>query len=289
MRTPLLILALLAGAPFARAYAQPAPPVVPANPPAAAPAASAPAQPAPATHTPPATDPAAAQGLDPGSSPGGPVELAPFTATYDAYNKGKLAGVATMQLTARGGPQWTIDLAIKGNRGFAGIVGLNLQQATVFDVIGDQFRPISQSTVRKALFVGRKVVGIYDWDTHVAQWTGDLKPERRLPVPLKDGDQSALLINLSIIRDAAPGKTLNYRFVDLGRVRDHVYQVAAEPETVVVDDLSYSAMRVSRAQSGSNETILWVATGVPTPIRILQRSDGQDGIDLRLTQYQGTP
>jgi hypothetical protein len=35
------------------------------------------------------------------------------------------------------------------------------------------------------------------------------------------------------------------------------------------------------------ETIVWVADGVPTPVRILQRQDGQDAIDLRLTTYQG--
>ena len=32
---------------------------------------------------------------------------------------------------------------------------------------------------------------------------------------------------------------------------------------------------------------LWVANGVPTPIRILQRKDGEDEIDLRLTEYRG--
>ena len=33
----------------------------------------------------------------------------------------------------------------------------------------------------------------------------------------------------------------------------------------------------------------WVASGVPTPVRILQRTDGEDAIDLRLIEYQGTP
>ena len=31
----------------------------------------------------------------------------------------------------------------------------------------------------------------------------------------------------------------------------------------------------------------WVASGVPTPIRILQRKDGEDEIDLRLVEYRG--
>ena len=109
------------------------------------------------------------------------------------------------------------------------------------------------------------------------------------PVPLQPGDMSALLMNLAVIRDAAPGKQLDYRVVDNGRVREYQYTVAAEPENVTVEDLSYSALRVSRSNGGNDETIFWVADGVPTPVRILQREDGQDGIDLRLVEYQGAP
>jgi hypothetical protein len=47
-------------------------------------------------------------------------------------------------------------------------------------------------------------------------------------------------------------------------------------------------MRVSRTNGGNDETILWVASGVPTPVRILQRTDGHDAVDLRLIEYQGT-
>jgi hypothetical protein len=46
-------------------------------------------------------------------------------------------------------------------------------------------------------------------------------------------------------------------------------------------------MRVSRVNGGNDETIFWVVNGVPTPVRMLQREDGRDGIDLRLTEYQG--
>ena len=100
---------------------------------------------------------------------------------------------------------------------------------------------------------------------------------------------SALLMNLAVIRDAAPGKQLDYRVVDNGRIREYQYAVSPEPENVTVEDLSYSALRVSRANGGNDETIFWVADGVPTPVRILQRENGQDGVDLRLVEYQGAP
>jgi hypothetical protein len=213
--------------------------------------------------------------------------LEPFVASYEAFNEGKLAGSATMRVVRSEAPRWRIDLDIEGNRGFLGIIGLNIDQSTVFDEVNGQYRPLSQSTVRKALLFGRKIVGTYDWNTRSARWNGDLKKDRRQPIPLEDGDMSALLINLAITRDAEPGKALRYRFVDGGRVRVHEYVVAPETENIAVGELSYQAMRVSRTNGGNDETIFWIADGVPTPVRILHRENGQDGIDLRLIEYQG--
>ncbi|HST45600.1 MAG TPA: DUF3108 domain-containing protein [Luteimonas sp.] len=215
--------------------------------------------------------------------------LQPFVATYQAYNGGALAGAATMRLVRGEGDRWRIDLEIAGSHGFAGLVRLNLDQSTVFEDAGPRFRPISQSTVRKALLFGRKTVGTYDWASRTARWSGDIKAERRQPVALQDGDLSALLINLAIMRDAEPGKALHYRFVDGGRVRQHDYIAAPATETVVVGELSYEALRVSRSNGGNDEMLVWIADGVPTPVRILQRENGEDAIDLRLVEYQGVP
>jgi len=215
--------------------------------------------------------------------------LEPFVASYQAYNEGKLAGSASMRVVPRTGSQWQIDLDVKGTRGIARLAGLNIEQSTVFDNVDGQFRPLSQATVRRAVFMGKKMVGTYDWAARTAQWQGDIKKNRRAPLPLQPGDMSALLMNLAVIRDAAPGRQLDYRVVDNGRIREYQYTVSPEPETVAVEDLSYSALRVSRANGGNDETIFWVADGVPTPVRILQRENGQDGVDLRLVEYQGAP
>lgn len=212
--------------------------------------------------------------------------LEPFVATYDAWYRGRQAGDATMQVV-REGDRWRVDLAIRGDRGLAGLARLNIRQSTVFDADGGRYRPLNQSTVREALLLDRRVTGTYDWNAMQARWDGDLKKERRRPVALREGDMSALLINLAVIRDARPGATLHYRFVDGGRVREHVYQVAPQPETVAVGDMSYDALRVARSDDDGDQTVLWVASGVPTPIRILQRRDGEDEIDLRLVEYRG--
>lgn len=212
----------------------------------------------------------------------------PFHATYDVYRGGRALGVATLQVVPAGNGRWRVDLAMDG-KGLIGLAGLSAQQSTVFDDAGGTLRPLSQSTVRRVLFTRRQSTGIYDWSARKARWTGDVKQTRRAPVDLQPGDMSGLLINLAAIRDAQPGRTLEYRYVDTGRVRPHRYVVATEPEEIAVGELRYSALRVDRVQSGSEQTSIWVAEGVPTPIRLLQRENGEDTYDLRLTEYRGAP
>ena len=185
------------------------------------------------------------------------------------------------------GTRWRVDLGIRGTRGFARLAGLNIEQSTVFDNTSGQYRPLSQATVKHAVFTGKKMSGVYDWQARSAHWKGDVKKTRAAAIPLQDGDMSTLLVNLAVIRDAQPGKALDYRVVDNGRAREYQYAVAAQTEIVNVDDLSYDAMRVARTNGGNDETIFWVANGVPTPVRILQRENGQDTLDLRLVEYQG--
>jgi hypothetical protein len=172
-------------------------------------------------------------------------------------------------------------------RGLMRVTGLNVQQSTLFDSNGANLRPLTQSTVKRAFLSSRKSVGVYDWNTRSARWTGDVKKTRAAPIALQDGDMSGLLIDLAVIRDAEPGRTLHYRFVDDGRARAHTWVVAPQTEGISVGELSYDAMRVERNEDGGDQTILWVARGVPTPIRILQREDGKDATDLRLIEYKG--
>jgi Protein of unknown function (DUF3108) len=213
--------------------------------------------------------------------------LEPFIAQYQVFKGGSMLGDATMQVVKNDARRWRVDLGIHGSRGLIGLVGINAEQSTVFDVAGPNYRPLAQSTLRKSLFTHKQTVGVYDWRSRKARWTGDVKETRRVPVALQDGDQSGLLINLAVIRDAQPGKSLQYRFVDEGRVRDYRYDVATDLENVKVGDLNYSAMRVTRVQSGNEETVIWVVAGVPTPIRMLQRENGEDTYDLRLVEYKG--
>ena len=212
--------------------------------------------------------------------------LEPFVANYQVLGDSRTLGVATMQVVKGDGARWRVDLGMRGT-GVLGLAGINAEQSTVFDTVGETYRPLTQSTLRKTLFTRKQTVGLYDWASLNARWTGAVKETRRASVALQAGDMSGLLINLAVIRDAQPGKLLKYRFVDDGRVRNHDYTVAQELENVVVGDIGYNAMRVTRVQSGGEETVLWVVNGVPTPIRMLQRENGADTYDLRLVDYKG--
>ena len=218
--------------------------------------------------------------------PSVPQGLQPFVATYQVFRDGHELGQATLQLVHVEGARWRIDLAMQG-RGLMRLTGLNLQQSTLFDTDGVTFRPLAQSTVKHRFFSTRKTVGVYDWNQHSARWTGDVRDGHAGPVALQPGDMSGLLIDLAVIRDAQPGRTLDYRFVDDGRVRQHHWVVAPQAENIEVGELAYQAMRANRIQDGGDDTVLRVASGVPTPIRILQREDGADATDLRLVEYKG--
>ena len=214
--------------------------------------------------------------------------LAPFEGTYEAWYRGKPAGDATLALARSDNGRWQVSLEVRGKRGFAGVLGLNLLQTTEFELHDGQFRPLRQLTQRRGLFLGKKVEGVYDWDAGQARWQGDIERKRRAPVALQPGDLSALLINLAIMRDARPGAQLQYRFADVGRARLHQYQAAATTEITEVAELSYDALRIWRTNAGAGDTMtVWLASGVPTPIRITQQEDGQETIDLRLVHYQG--
>lgn len=212
------------------------------------------------------------------------VVLRPFVASYAVFDHGRSLGTATMQVVALEGGRWRVDLTMKGG-GLLRVAGLNLEQSTVFDVVDGRYRPLGQSTVRRVFLSKRRTSGGYDWAKRTAQWTGDVKDTRRAPVPLQDGDMSGLLINLAIIRDATPGATLQYRFVDDGRARPQDYAVATQTQAIQVGDLSFDALRVDRSNAGSEQTSVWVASGVPTPLRMLQSEDGETGLDLVLVAY----
>ena len=107
-----------------------------------------------------------------------------------------------------------------------------------------------------------------------------MKPERAGPVKLRAGDMDAMLLNLALARDVAAGKALSYRLVENGRAKQHVYKVAGK-EQVTIGGRAHEATKVVRTDD-EKQTVAWIVKGFPVPVRILQRDEGEDKMDLRL-------
>src|SRR3546814_10102501 len=72
--------------------------------------------------------------------------------------------------------------------------------------------------------------------------------------------------------------------VDDGRVKSMTYKVVGKDQ-ITIGGKAHTATKVSNSD-GDKETIAWVVDGMPMPVRILQRKDGKDEIDLRIQSVQ---
>lgn len=201
-----------------------------------------------------------------------PGTLKPFTATYQANYLG-LHGTGTMTLAPTSGDRWSFSLNIDS-------AIAKLSQNTVFDANGGKWKPLSGTDSSMLLIKKSTKQADYDWKAREARWKGDIKSGRAGPVPLRNGDLDAMLLNLAIPRDVAAGKPLNYRMVDNGRAKQMQYEVAGN-DSVQIGNQSRPATKVTRTD-GDKQTVIWVVADLPVPARILQREKGKDQLDLQL-------
>lgn len=197
----------------------------------------------------------------------------PFTADYRASVLGGITTDARMTLAPAGGDRWNYELVV--NSPVASV-----RQATVFEERDGRWRPLSGQDTTQVLMKKSSKTATYDWVRGEARWAGDVKPDRMGPIRLQEGDLDAMLLNLAIVRDAAAGRPLSYRMVDNGVARQQTYQVLGK-ETIVVAGKPREATKVSRS-SDNKQVIAWVVPDLPVPVRILQKKDGKDELDLVL-------
>lgn len=198
--------------------------------------------------------------------------IEPFTADYQASYMGLQAN-GTMSVVAQGNNRWRYSLNIRNQVA-------NLSQNTVFDEKDGRYRPLSGSDHSLMLIKKKNVDATYDWDKREATWSGDIKPDRAGPVSLQAGDMDGLLMNLALARDVAAGKPLNYRLVEDGRAKPMSYQIAGK-ESVTVEGKPREATKVIRGD-GKRQIVAWVVPGIPVPVRIVQRENGSDTLDLTI-------
>ena len=202
--------------------------------------------------------------------------LQPFSAQYQATYMGMSAN-AQMQLAPAGDSRWTYSLNIRSSLG-------EYLRSTTFDENGGRLRPLSHNEKIGILIKRKSTQAVYDWGAHKATWSGDVKPERAGPVLLQAGDINALLVDLQLVQDVNAGKPLNYRTVDNGRAKPMQFSLGGK-DTLTVAGKAREATKAIYSHE-DKQIVVWVAAGVPVPLRILQREDGQDSIDLRLNSWK---
>ena len=199
-------------------------------------------------------------------------ELKAFDASYRAsYNN--MAANASMSLAPAGGNRWNYTLSVQN-----ALVQLN--RSAVVDASGAQLRPISNRENVNMVVRKRSKQGQYDWSSQQARWSGDVKADRQGPIRLQAGDVDGMTMNLAIVRDALAGKPMRYRLIENGKATPMTFTVAGR-ENMAIDGRQTPTIRVS-GNDGDTTRTLWVAEGIPLPVRILQKDDDGDTIDLRL-------
>ncbi|WP_448673762.1 DUF3108 domain-containing protein [Pseudoxanthomonas mexicana] len=202
--------------------------------------------------------------------------LKPFTVQYEASFKGISAGGA--MTLSRQGQRWTYAMGLRNAMA-------DLSQATVFEEAAGRYRPLGGSDRSTYLMKTRAVVTLYNWKGMQARWTGDVKPQRAGPVAMQPGDMDALLVNLALVRDIGFGRTsMSYRLLENGKAKSMTYRVAGR-EKITVGGRALDTTRVVQS-AGSKQTAVWIAPGVPTPVRIVQREDGSEVFRLQLTSWR---
>lgn len=83
--------------------------------------------------------------------------LQPFVASYRVFYHGEEAGDAAMKVIHnKSNNVWQVNLIIRGRRGFASVLGLNIEQNTVFEIHNGVYVPLSQTTVKKHCYSAKE-------------------------------------------------------------------------------------------------------------------------------------
>ncbi len=211
------------------------------------------------------------------SLPAHATSVTPFQAEYSARYKG-IPASAQASLRKQG-DNWMYLMTV-------GNAAASMSQATVFAIRGDLFIPLGGSDRTSYLGQQRAVTTRYGWagDRQV-RWTGDVKPSRAGPVALQRGDIDGLLLQLALVRDHGQQRAnSSYRVIENGRARPGNFRRAGT-EQVTVGKRAVTATRYVQSDRGKTTTV-WIADGIPAPVRLTQQEDGKETVRLTMNSWR---
>lgn len=199
-------------------------------------------------------------------------ELRAFEANYRA-NYNSMEANASMSLKNSGQNRWTYTMNVQNAL-------VRLTRSAEVDATGERLRPLSNREDINMLVKRRSKQGRYDWSSNQARWSGDVKADRQGPIALQSGDVDGMTLNLAIVQDALANRPLRYRLIENGKASSLNFNVSGR-ENLTVSGKSTPTIRVV-SNNGDTTRTLWIAEGIPVPVRIQQRENDGDTIDLSL-------
>ena len=155
-----------------------------------------------------------------------------------------------------------------------------LTRSAEVDAAGERLRPLANREDLNLVVKRRSKQGRYDWTSRQARWSGDVKADRQGPIALQAGDVDGMTLNLAIVQDALANRLLRYRLIENGKLSTLNFNVSGR-ENLTVSGKPTPTIRVVSSNGDTTRT-LWIAEGIPVPVRIQQREDDGDTIDLNL-------
>jgi|SRR5690606_34547520 len=213
--------------------------------------------------------------------------LLPFTAHYAVYLDGQQRGESTIRLERVDSDRWRYLVNVEGTSGLARLAGFEADDRSEFIIDADgQLRLQRMESHSKALFKSREVRAELDWQRRLANWSGDLKDDRRAPTALTGRAVSGPLLNLALALDAGTarnGQSFVYQMLDRGSSKQVDY-IAQPIATIEVPAGRFEARPLRRDRSDRNRVVTaWYSPDLPpTPVRMLQTDDGKPSFELRL-------
>lgn len=199
-------------------------------------------------------------------------ELRAFDATYRA-NYNNMEANASMSLKSSTPNRWTYSMSVQNALA-------RLSRSAEVDASGERLRPLSNREDINMLVKRRSKQGRYDWSSRQARWSGDVKADRQGPIALQNGDVDGMTLNLVIVQDALANRPMRYRLIENGKATSLSFNVSGRENLTIAGKATPTIRVVSN--NGDTTRTLWIAEGIPVPVRIQQREDDGDTIDLNL-------
>ena len=217
--------------------------------------------------------------------------LKPFTAHYAVYMDGEQRGESTIRLERMAGGLWRYSVSVEGTSGMARLAGFEADDRSEFSVDAEGRPQLQRMQSRsKALFKSREVRADFDWNRQLANWSGDLKDDRRAPTALTGRAVNGSLLNLTLALDARgaeSGQVFDYQMLDRGSSKLVEYTAQAIT-SVDVPAGRFEARPLRRDRLDKNRVVTaWYSDKLPpTPVRVLQSVDGKPKFELHLLRVE---